>query len=259
MLTDFPVEVVEDRGGSLVVAVVVITRIKPVLLGVIREIRQGKAQRNKKQLYAARFQKKKAAPPKQTLSKLQTFSKEVHSRQFGNVGILIDQIKRTLEDYQVERNGTDTTLSIAWKWVYVAPPLRGSQGVEVCVLTQKYENGKVKITLSPDHVIRMLAVHTILIEQATHSKDQDGLTLKPIAYKNEEELKELRAQNQWSKVCLSDAHTFKCWFCYNTQEVVNVTGDKLEDLQTLTSIPVDEVKICKDGCKNVVESVLEDE
>ena len=126
-------------------------------------------------------------------------------------------------------------------------------------MTQKHENGKVKITLSPDHVIRMLAVHTMLIDQATHSKDQDGLTLKPIAYENEGELKELRAQNQWSEVCLSNEHTFKCWFCYNTQEVVNVTGAKLKDLQTLTSIPVDEVKICKDGCKNVVESVLEDE
>ena len=202
---------------------------------------------------------KKVDPPKQTLSKLQTFSKRVHSRKFGTVGILIDQIKRTLEDYQVERNGTDTQLSIIWKWVYVAPPIQGSQGVEVCVLTQKHENGKVKITLSPDHVIRMLAVHTMLIDQATHSKDQDGLTLKPIAYENEGELKELRAQNQWSKVYLSNEHTFKCWFCYNTQEVVNVTGAKLKDLQTLTSIPVDEVKICKDGCKNVVESVLEDE
>jgi len=58
LLTDFPVEVVEDRGGSLVVAVVVITRIKPMLLRITREIRQREAQEDKKQIHAAGFQKK---------------------------------------------------------------------------------------------------------------------------------------------------------------------------------------------------------
>ena len=162
-----------------------------------------------------------------------------------------------LDNKSFTKHGVKTRQSKTVHWSYLAPPLEGEQGIDVRVMTQKRVDGKIEITLSPDHIISMLVGHTMFMDEATHSTDSDGLTLKPVFHENKNDLKKIRELNQWNSIRLKEnVQTFKCWFCYNTQEVTNVTGDKLKDLKELTNIPLNEPKICKNGCEKS-ESVIE--
>ena len=183
-----------------------------------------------------------------------TFTKtDTNKRVFNSPRIVKAMLLRALQEWEKEIDTTSTRASNTVHWSYLAPPLQGKQGIDVRVATQEYSNGKVKVTLAPDHILNILAMHITSISDAT-SNESKVLSLEPISWTNSKELGMIRDKNQWKSVHLKEQSPSICWTCHASTEAAKLKvlpkGETLTDLENLTNIPVNEPNVCEECCRS---------